>query len=89
MLTVESGDEIVVEMATHHACDDYDKMIKGDEGMNHGRKELIRLVKSLEAQKDPRRQQDFDSLPVSLMVRLTLQRIIKGAIGRVRRLLKP
>ena len=33
MLTVESGDEIVVEMATHHACDDYDKMIKGDEGM--------------------------------------------------------
>ena len=33
VLTVESGDEIVVEMATHHACDDYDKMIKGDEGM--------------------------------------------------------
>ena len=25
--------EIVVEMATHHACDDWDRMIKGDEGM--------------------------------------------------------
>ena len=23
----------MVEMATHHACDDWDKMIKGDEGM--------------------------------------------------------
>ena len=33
VLTVASGDEIVVEMATHHACDDYDKMIKGDPGM--------------------------------------------------------
>jgi len=25
--------EIVVEMATHHACDDWDRMIKGDKGM--------------------------------------------------------
>ena len=56
--------------------------------MNQGRKELVRLVKSLEAQEDPRKQQDFDSLPVTLMVRLTVQRIIKGAIGRLRRLLK-
>ena len=32
VLTVKSGDEVVVEMATHHACDDWDKMIKGDEG---------------------------------------------------------
>ena len=32
-MTVESGDEVIVEMATHHACDDYDKMIKGDAGM--------------------------------------------------------
>ena len=31
--TVASGDEIEVEMATHHACDDWDKMIKGDAGM--------------------------------------------------------
>ena len=31
--TVASGDEIKVEMATHHACDDWDKMIKGDAGM--------------------------------------------------------
>ena len=30
---VNSGDEITVEMATHHAGDDYDKMIKGDPGM--------------------------------------------------------
>jgi len=32
-LTVESGATVVVEMASHHACDDYDKMIKGDPGM--------------------------------------------------------
>ena len=25
--------EIVVEMGTHHACDDWDRMIKGDAGM--------------------------------------------------------
>jgi len=33
VLTIDSGDEVIVEMATHHACDDWDKMIKGDEGM--------------------------------------------------------
>lgn len=33
VLTVTSGDEVVVEMATHHACDDYDAMILGDESM--------------------------------------------------------
>jgi acetamidase/formamidase len=33
VLTIESGETIVVEMATHHACDDYDKMILGDPGM--------------------------------------------------------
>ncbi len=33
VLTVNSGDTIEVEMATHHACDDWDKMIKGDAGM--------------------------------------------------------
>lgn len=32
VLTVTSGDEVVVEMATHHACDDWDKMIAGDAG---------------------------------------------------------
>ena len=32
-LTVDSGTEVVVEMATHHGCDDYDKMILDDEGM--------------------------------------------------------
>jgi hypothetical protein len=25
-LTVDSGTEVKVEMATHHACDDYDKV---------------------------------------------------------------
>lgn len=30
---VMSGDEITVEMATHHAGDDFDKMVKGDPGM--------------------------------------------------------
>ena len=33
VLTVADGAEVVVEMATHHACDDWDKMIKGDAGM--------------------------------------------------------
>ena len=33
VLNVTSGSEVVVEMATHHACDDYDKMILGDPGM--------------------------------------------------------
>jgi len=32
-LTIESGSTVVVEMASHHACDDYDLMIKGDGGM--------------------------------------------------------
>lgn len=32
VLTVTSGEEVVVEMATHHACDDWDRMIAGDEG---------------------------------------------------------
>jgi len=32
-LTVDSGATVTVEMATHHACDDWDKMIKGDAGM--------------------------------------------------------
>ena len=32
-LTVNSGEEVKVEMATHHGCDDYDKMILGDPGM--------------------------------------------------------
>jgi len=33
VLTVTSGSEVVVDMATHHACDDWDKMIKGDADM--------------------------------------------------------
>lgn len=33
VLTIESGETVVVEMATHHACDDYDKMILGDVGL--------------------------------------------------------
>jgi acetamidase/formamidase len=33
VLTVASGTEVVVEMATHHACDDWDKMIMGDAAM--------------------------------------------------------
>eukprot|EP01025_Chloroclados_australasicus_P013595 TRINITY_DN163_c0_g1_i2.p1 TRINITY_DN163_c0_g1~~TRINITY_DN163_c0_g1_i2.p1 ORF type:complete len:479 (+),score=89.45 TRINITY_DN163_c0_g1_i2:146-1582(+) len=32
-LVVNSGDEITVEMATHHAGDDYEKMVMGDPGM--------------------------------------------------------
>ena len=33
VLTVDSGSTVTVEMATHHGCDDWDKMIKGDPGM--------------------------------------------------------
>lgn len=33
VLTIPSGETVVVEMATHHACDDWDAMIKGDPGM--------------------------------------------------------
>jgi hypothetical protein len=33
VLTIDSGAEIVVEMATHHACDEYDLMILGDPGL--------------------------------------------------------
>jgi acetamidase/formamidase len=33
VLTIASGAEVVVDMATHQACDDYDKMILGDEDM--------------------------------------------------------
>lgn len=33
VVTIESGDVVMVEMATHHAGDDWDKMIKGDAGM--------------------------------------------------------
>ena len=33
VLTVDSGSTVTVEMATHHACDDWDKMVKGDPGM--------------------------------------------------------
>ena len=32
-LTIASGETVVVEMASHHACDDYDKMVQGDAGM--------------------------------------------------------
>lgn len=32
-VAVSSGDTITVEMITHHAGDDYDKMIRGDPGM--------------------------------------------------------
>jgi len=33
VLNITSGAEVVVEMATHHACDDYDSMIRGDAAM--------------------------------------------------------
>eukprot|EP01025_Chloroclados_australasicus_P049801 TRINITY_DN5694_c0_g1_i1.p1 TRINITY_DN5694_c0_g1~~TRINITY_DN5694_c0_g1_i1.p1 ORF type:complete len:360 (-),score=28.39 TRINITY_DN5694_c0_g1_i1:20-1021(-) len=32
-LVINSGDEVFVEMLSHHSGDDYDKMIKGDPGM--------------------------------------------------------
>ena len=32
-MMVTSGETVTVEMASHHACDDYDKMVLGDSGM--------------------------------------------------------
>ena len=32
VLTVPSGAEVEVEMATHHGCDDWDNIIEGDPG---------------------------------------------------------
>lgn len=32
-MVLKSGDTVTVEMLTHHAGDDYDKMIKGDKAM--------------------------------------------------------
>ena len=31
-LTISSGSEVTVEMATHHGCDDWENMIAGDPG---------------------------------------------------------
>jgi len=49
VLTMASGETVTVEMATHHACDDWDRMIEGDEGMmdifgwdSEGKKEEFR-----------------------------------------------
>lgn len=33
VIYIDSGTTVTVEMATHHACDDWDKMISGDPGM--------------------------------------------------------
>lgn len=44
VMTVKSGDEVVVEMATHHACDDWDKMIAGDEGTMNIYKKMLFFV---------------------------------------------
>lgn len=51
--------------------------------MNQGRRELVRFVKSLEAQEDPRKEADFNSLPVGLMVRFTLRRIIQSFLVKL------
>ena len=48
--------------------------------MNLGRRELVRYVRSLEARDNPRREEDFTSLPLGTMVRHTLNRIISGAL---------
>jgi hypothetical protein len=51
--------------------------------MNQGRRELVRYVKSLEAQEDPRKEADFNSLPVGLMVRFTLRRIFQSFLVKL------
>jgi hypothetical protein len=39
VLTVDSGTEVKVEMATHHACDDYDKVsLESTHGSNEWNK---------------------------------------------------
>ena len=39
---INSGDEIVVETATHQAGDDYDKMVRGDPAMEVGARLSVR-----------------------------------------------
>ena len=51
--------------------------------MNQGRRELVRFVKSLEAQENPRKEGDFNSLPVGLMVRFALRRIIQSFLVKL------
>ena len=51
--------------------------------MNQGRRELVRFVKSLEAQEDPRKERDFNSLPLGLMIRATLRRVIQSFLVKL------
>ena len=53
--------------------------------MNQGRREFVRFVKSLEAKENPRKEQDFESLPLSSMIRITMRRIYKAVTGKLRR----
>lgn len=51
--------------------------------MNQGRRELVRYVRSLEARDNPRREEVFNSLPVGLMARFTLRRIVQSFLVKL------
>lgn len=51
--------------------------------MNQGRRELVRFVKSLEAQEDPRKEADFNTLPLGMMIRATLRRVIQSFLVKL------
>ena len=53
--------------------------------MNQGRRELVRFVRSLEAQKEPRRELEFSSLPVRTMMRHTVRRIFQSISRKLNR----
>ena len=49
-LIASSGDTIEIEMITHHAGDDFDKMIKGDPGIE----DIYKVRKTAEKKKKSR-----------------------------------
>ena len=50
-MTISSGETVTVEMASHHACDDYDKMVLGDSGMEN----VFEWSKTKKGEEKPRR----------------------------------
>ncbi len=53
--------------------------------MNHGRRELMRLIDQMEGRPECVRAEDFAALPVRLMIRITASRILHGLIRKFRK----
>lgn len=50
---------------------------------DHSKRELVRLVKSMEARNAGQRLRDFENLPVKLMVKTTCRRILHALLSRI------